>query len=495
MKASLTQDNDRMHRFSIFDFDRRSRFIGNRGTPQRITHRLNRTRCVPTVFIHHTKVKARARVAKFDLSLWRDMRYFPSNYLVKKFFIVMALATWALTSHAQPPAKSVLVGRVISPEGKASAVTVMLLNAARKPDLEDSDTVLHPELPKRTQADDQGNFKFESLNPEWLYYVVIVTPYCRPQIFDRVDLASGPLNCRLEVVDLSNAPPGTVLRGRVLAAGGKPVPGALISMQGATRNGWTAWPANNIDPYSVSDDQGNFVVYGQTAFTDADGAVEAAGFAPGLFEHWGPGDSIHILRLNVGSAFKGRLLQEGHPVANANIRLDNFGAESGSMAWNYSARTDDQGRFLFTNLPPNRSFGLHATMKSLGSRGALSKRAGQVYDVGSTNDIGDLNLEPAFTVEGRIRLTDGKPIPTHSRLNLLRTSLVGLQDGLSLTVGPDGAFRFADVPAEKTTIYLRIPGYEISPNDRFLKSGSATNFTVISNITDMVVRMQPKTEK
>jgi hypothetical protein len=423
------------------------------------------------------------------------MRFSPSNYLVKKFFIPTALAIWALTSHAHPPANSDLAGRVISPEGKASTVNVMLLYAARKPDLEGSDTVLYPALPRRTQADGRGNFKFESLDPGWLYYLVIISPYCRPQILDRVDLASGPLNCRLEAVDLTSAPPGTVLRGRVLTVGGKPVPGALIRMQGVTWNGSTTWPADNIDPYSVSDDEGNFVVCGQTAFTDAGGAVEAAGFATGLFEHWGPGDSIHILRLNAGSAFKGRLLQDGHPVANANIRLDNFGAESGSVAWNYSARTDDQGRFLFTNLPPNRSFGLHATMESLGDRGALSKRAGQVYDVGSTNDIGDLNLEPAFTVEGRIRLTDGKPIPTHSRLNLVRASMLGLQDGLPLTVGPDGAFRFAGVPAEKTTIYLRIPGYEISPKDRFLKSGSATNFTVVSNITDMVIRMQPQTQK
>jgi hypothetical protein len=415
--------------------------------------------------------------------------------LVKKFLVLMAVATWASAGQAQSPAETDLAGHVIVPQGKASAVTVVLLYAARKPDLEDSDTILYPELPKRTQADDRGNFKIESLDPEWLYYVVIVTPYCRPQIFDRVDLASGPLNCRLEALDLSNAPPGTVLRGRVLDIGGKPVPGALIRMQGVTRNDSTTWPANNIDPYSVSDDEGNFVVYGRTAFTDADGAVEAAGFSTGLFEHWGPGDPGHILRPNVGAALKGRLLRDSHPVADANIRLDGFGAESGSMAWNYSARTDEQGRFLFTNLPPNRSFGLHATMASLGGRGALSKRAGQVHEVGSTNDIGDLNLERAFTVKGRIRLADGKAIPPHSRLNLLRTSMVGLQDGRSLTVGPDGAFRFAGVPAEKITIYLRIQGYETSPNDRFLKSGSATNFTVISNITDMVIRMQPRTEK
>ncbi len=229
---------------------------------------------------------------------------FPSDCLVKKFFIVMALATWALTSQVQASPKSDLVGRVISPEGNTSAATVMLLHAARKPGLQDSDNVVYPALPKRAHADGRGDFKFESLDPEWLYYAIIAAPHCRPQIFDSVDLASGPLICRLEAVDLSNAPPGTVLRGRVLAVGGKPVPGALIRMQGVTRNNWTTWPANDIDSYSVSDDEGNFVVYGRTAFTDAGGAVEAAGFATELFEHWRPDDSVHILRLNVGICFQ-----------------------------------------------------------------------------------------------------------------------------------------------------------------------------------------------
>ena len=83
-------------------------------------------------------------------------------------------------------------------------------------------------------------------------------------------------------------------------------------------------------------------------------------------------------------------------MANAEIRLDNFGAESGSTAWNYSAFTDDQGRFLFTNLPPDRSFNLYATMESLGDRGALSKQPGQIHEVASTNDIGDLSLKLAL---------------------------------------------------------------------------------------------------
>src|SRR5207249_1499424 len=129
------------------------------------------------------------------------------------------------------------------------------------------------------------------------------------------------------------------------------------------------------------------------------------------------------------ASFKGRLLQAGKPVANAEIFIQNFGAESGSSVWHYFARTGSEGRFAFTHLPPNRSFSLYATMESLAGQGAVSRRKGQVHADGSTSDFGDLNLDSAFAVEGRVRLSDGQPIPTNSRVRLTRTTKVGLQDG------------------------------------------------------------------
>lgn len=400
-----------------------------------------------------------------------------------------------LSVHAQKADRSALTGVVILPRDESAPATVLLLRAEQKPDLETPGSVRYPYLPKRTQTDSHGHFKFESLDPAWLYHFVIIAPGCRPESFDRIDPISEPLTAQLQAVDPRSPPPNTVLRGRVLDSRRQPVPAALIRIQGVTRSGSTTWPADNIDPFSVSDNGGNFVVYGRTAFTAADGAIEASGFATGLFEGWEPGEAIHSLTLTEGAALKGRLLHAGNPVANAEIRLDNFGAESGSTAWNYSAFTDDQGRFLFTNLPANRSFSLYATMESLGDRGACSKQPGQIHGVGSTNDIGDLSLKPAYKLDGRIRLTDGKPVPAHSRLNLLRSSMVGRQDSLTLELGSDGAFSFVGVPTEKVTVYLRIPGYELSPNDRLLKSGSATNFAVANNITGIVIQMQPQSER
>lgn len=104
----------------------------------------------------------------------------------------------------------------------------------------------------------------------------------------------------------------------------------------------------------------------------------------------------------------------------------------------------------------------------------------------------DLNLEPTSKVGGRVVLTDGQPIPARSQITL---SLKDLLDAQRFALGEDGSFHFAGVPAESVTLYLRIPGYEFSPGDRLLKFGSATNITVVTNLTGLVIGMKPQTRR
>ncbi len=407
------------------------------------------------------------------------------------FLLTFGLVNFA---NAQTPATSDLVGRVILPPGKSATADVVILYANLKTGLPHSADSYpqYPIFPKRTQTDSQGNFKIESLDPAWLYAVLIIAPDCKFQILDRVDLAAVPLNVHLEAINPTNTAPDTVLHGRVRDADRKPVPGALIKIQEVTRKGMWNFSADNIDQFSVSDDAGNFVIYGQTAFTDAGGAIEAPGFATGLFEHWSPGDTNHELILIEGAFVQGRLLQAGKPIANAEVRLDRFGAESGSSAWNYNTLTDNQGRFSFVHLPPNRSCRLHGIMGSLANWGVVSTRLVQVHENGSTNEIGDLNLDPTFKVDGRIRLTDGKPVPTNSILYFGNFDL-----GMSspYAVRNDGSFRLTGFPAGTLTLYLRIPGYELTPMDSRLISGSAINITVATNITGLVIEMKPASRK
>src|SRR3569833_3960066 len=237
---------------------------------------------------------------------------------------------------------SELTAHVILPQGKPRAATILFLYANPKP--ETPVTARQPNHPKPTQSHAQGDFKISSLDPRWLYHVIIVAPGCHPAIFDRADTASATLTARLEIIP-ADAPADTVLRGRVLDNSHRPVAGALIRMSEVTRNGVMHFSYEDLDPYSVSDEDGNFVVHGKTPFRDAGGSARASDFAAGLFEGWSPGETNHELTLIEGATLRGRLLDKGKPVAHAEILVDRFGAEAGSYMWNDSTITDGQGRF------------------------------------------------------------------------------------------------------------------------------------------------------
>jgi hypothetical protein len=411
---------------------------------------------------------------------------------MKALLLALTLSLVTLPNQAQPAAKPEILGHVISPPGKPAKATAVLCYWQMKPGME---AFYKPDLPRHVQVDEQGDFKFEALDPSLLYQVLILAPGYKQLTVNNIDPSAGALSVRLVPTVPTNAPPGTFVRGRVKDAGGNPVPGALIKILGVTREGQMHWPAYGIDFYTISDDAGLFVVNGETPFVATEGVVEAAGFSKALFERWEPGSTIHEVTLIRGAAFKGRLVQAGKPVVNAEILIQNFGRESGSSEWHYFARTDSEGCFAFAHLPPNRSFSLYATMESLAGRGAVSRHQGQVQADGSTNDIGDLDLARAFMVAGRIHLSDGKPIPANARLRLTRTTMAGVMDSLSVTPNEDGSFSFPGVPAEPVTIYLRFPGYQLTPNDASLKSGSATNLTVVRDITDLLIEMKPRGRK
>jgi hypothetical protein len=55
-------------------------------------------------------------------------------------------------------------------------------------------------------------------------------------------------------------------------------------------------------------------------------------------------------------------------------------------------------------------------------------------------DLGDLTIQPALTVRGRIALADGKPMPPHTRVYLSRQDA---WDSTSVETGADGSFSFS----------------------------------------------------
>jgi beta-lactamase regulating signal transducer with metallopeptidase domain len=394
---------------------------------------------------------------------------------------------------AQSPTPITLTGRVISPEGKSVSAIAVIWCAERRSNATYTVSTRYPHLPRRAQVDGAGNFKFESLDPRWTYDVYIVSPGCAQQRFLSVDPAAGVFTMTLQPIIVSNCPPDTLMRGRVVDNRGQPVSGALLTVHGATRNNSTTWPAQEIDFAAMSDDAGNFLVQGKTPFDEADGAVSAAGFATSLFEHWNSRETTNEVTLTEGASVRGRLIHDGKPVPNVEFRVDSFGRDTDSDAWAYFAVTDAEGRFLFTHLPHNRQCNLYATMRSLAGRGTVPTQAVSGFGDRSTNDLGDIKVQPAFKIAGRIQLLGGKPIPANCQI-IVGRSADWYEDAMPFPIGDDGSFQFAGVPAGKVTLSLWVPGYLVSWNDLHLMPGPAVRLTVTGDMTNLVIRMKPRTK-
>src|SRR6187551_1344952 len=114
---------------------------------------------------------------------------------MKTFFLGIAVVIVTFACRTEVASRPELVGHVTSPPGKTVQATAVLCYWHTKADRQPAAT---RDLPRHVQADEQGNFKFESLDPALLYQVLIFAPGCQPQTIKNIDPTAGALSVRLE---------------------------------------------------------------------------------------------------------------------------------------------------------------------------------------------------------------------------------------------------------------------------------------------------------
>jgi hypothetical protein len=80
-------------------------------------------------------------------------------------------------------------------------------------------------------------------------------------------------------------------------------------------------------------------------------------------------------------------------------------------------------------------------------------------------DLGEVSAEEGVFVRGQVVLTDGKPVPSDTRIGVGRTRA---WDYVEAEVASSGAFRIGPFPREEVEISIRVPGYELSTENASL---------------------------
>jgi hypothetical protein len=213
-----------------------------------------------------------------------------------------------------------------------------------------------------------------------------------------------------------------------------------------------------VDEVAVSDDSGEFVFVTRKPTSVILAKIEAPGFARQTASI-AVGGAPAQFRLVRGAIVRGRLVDRGAPVGGVEVGAVQENRRAGEFLGPLEATTDSDGRFVFWNLPPKMQMFVYGKMDSLGERGEPGLAAVTTTNDGGSTDLGDLPLTATHRIDGRVVLTDGKPVPEKTRITIGREKA---WDWVEVEIGRDGRYSARGIPPEPVSISLRVKGYMLS---------------------------------
>ncbi len=336
--------------------------------------------------------------------------------------------------------------------------TVMVYSAAVKKGYDLFCPTCYVDCGKRTATDEKGAFGIAGLSPDLIFNLLVVREGYGAAFINKVNPADGPAPAAALKIRTSPEDPSQIVRGRVVDGKGQPVRDALISQQGIVfergrRFGDIDW----IDLIAVSNRDGEFEMAYRKPAASMILQVAPRGMAPKLVM-LPVGATRHTVTVIDGATIRGRLVHNGKPVANAEFGLATHSHTSGTTFQEVRIGTNEKGEFAITNVPPGRVWDLYARMDSLAPRGlAAEVTSVETRDDGQEINVGDIAAKPAYTIRGRIVVSDGAAIPSGMRVSVFNDQI---PDRQSLLLPPDGSFEFKGLAKGVYTLSPAVKGYQ-----------------------------------
>ena len=342
---------------------------------------------------------------------------------------------------------------------------------------------------KRAVTDAGGNYKIEGLNSELKFTLLAMRDGYATVYLKNVDPAKGPAENAVLKPRQAIADPSQLFRGRVTDRDGKALRDAVVEQQGvmfklpdgriATTFGSDDW----IEQTAVTNEKGEFeLAYGKQAVQMVV-QVNARGMAPKLSTQ-PTGVERRTLVVTDGATVRGRLRRDGKPVTGAELGLLTYSRMSGMTYPEARIGTQDDGTFTITNVPAGRIWVVYPKMASLASRGLAGQPVlVETKDDGQEIDLGDIELKPAYSLRGRVVLSDGSAIPPGMRVSL--TPERGA-DSQQVTLDSEGRFEFDGLASGVYSVSPAVRGFRLPQ-----VQGQWVEALVQGNVDNLVIQMTP----
>jgi len=409
-----------------------------------------------------------------------------------------------------------LTGRVVDAAGRPiEHATVMVYHAGVKKGYSTFCPSCYVDCGKRAITDAKGLFTFKGLSPDLWFELVVAGDGYEPTFVNKADPSSGALVTATLMHRQSLSDPSRVFRGRVEDSRSfalrdavvQPI-GVVDSTTGASKVG----TIKGMDPMAVSNQNGEFgIAYSQPGVKILV-SIEARGMAP-TFATIPAGVERHRITVTEGATIRGRLVQGGNPVGNAEVGLigrprGRYGPNLELFGYPYDEiriGTRPDGTFAITNVPAPADWYIYGKMESLATRGATGAIECATRHDREIVDLGDIQVKPAHHLRGRVVLSDGQPIPNGMRVYI---DSERTWDGQTAMLPPDGRFEFVGLAAGRYTVSADVKGYTV-PKDPVsvsvkneegtvstttYPSRAAMPFSIDRDIDDFVTTLYPENE-
>jgi Carboxypeptidase regulatory-like domain len=390
----------------------------------------------------------------------------------KRFRFILLAVVYLLVAAAVSSAddRLNLTGRVLDTHGKpVEHATVLVYHAGVKKGYNLYCPSCYRDCGKRAITDGNGMFTIKGLSAELWFQLLVALDGYQPTFVNKVDPAPGvPVAATLKRRKPASNPSG-LFRGRIKDSRGLPVRDAIVEPVGILLDGKTGasryGTIEGLEPVAISNQKGEFEIAYSKPGTKILVSVEARGLAS-RFAVIPAGPEHHLITVNDGALVRGRLVEDGKPVGNAEVGL--IGRPRGGYGNNLHLSgyayeeirigTQPDGRFLIPNVPIPADWNVYGKMESLATRGATGVVKCSTKHDAEIVDIGDIQIKPAYRLRGKVMLSDGKPIPDGMRVNISSESA---WDDQTTTLPPDGHFEFLGLAAGDYSVFASVKGYSL----------------------------------